>query len=330
MSAPGFRGILVPLDGSELAEQALPVGVSLARKAGATLHLVGVHVPFPISAMPPEMPLLPKEFEEEVRADLAEYLHSVAAGAQVSLEAPVRTAVPIGPAAEALCEYVQSRPIDLVVMTTHGRGGLSRWWLGSVADRMLRRLEVPVLLLHPRDLPQPTAFQRIVLALDGEIEEPVVAAALALAGSNPATRYVLTRVVEPRIPVLTALAARPAHLAPQWTEVREVEARNYLARLSRQLRASGFDVRRQVMVGRGVAAQVLKLAGTLDADCIVVGTHGADGMERVLLGSAADKIVRGAEVPVLVAPALKGRRLRRHVAAEAPPTPPASPPSPAR
>lgn len=303
MSAPGFRGILVPLDGSELAEQALPVGASLARKAGATLHLVSVHEPMPVTPMPPEMPALPFDLEEGVRAELAEYLESVAAVARAGLTTPVTTSVPTGPAAVALCDYVESQPVDLVVMTTHGRGGLSRWWLGSVADRMLRRLEVPALLLHPRDLPQPTEFPRIVVALDGEIEEPVMTAALALADSTPATRYILTRVVEPGIPVLTALAARPAHLPPLWTERRAVEARSYLARLADQLRTCGRDVTSQVLVGRGVAAQVLELAGAFGADCVVVGTHGARGMERVLLGSVADKIVRGAEVPVLVAPA---------------------------
>jgi nucleotide-binding universal stress UspA family protein len=167
---------------------------------------------------------------------------------------------------------------------------------------MLRRLEVPVLLLQPRDVAQPTEFRRLLVALDGEIEEPVVDAALALGGPAPAARYVFTRVVEPTIPVLSGFAARPGHLPPNWNEVREIEARNYLARLTDRLRAKGLDATSQVLIGRGVAGQVLELADAIGADCIVAGTHGARGMERLMLGSVADKLLRGAKVPVLVAP----------------------------
>jgi nucleotide-binding universal stress UspA family protein len=231
-----------------------------------------------------------------------EYLESVAAVARASMATPVVTSVVTGAAAAALCEYVESHSVGLVVMTTHGRGGLSRWWLGSVADRMLRRLDVPVLLLQPGDVAQPTEFRRILVALDGETEEPVVEAAFALAGQAPPARYVFTRVVEPTIPVLSGFAARPGHLPPNWNEVREIEARNYLARLTDRLRAKGLNATSQVLIGRGIAGQVLDLADAIGADCIVAGTHGARGMERLMLGSVADKIVRGAKVPVLVAP----------------------------
>jgi len=302
VSAPALGGILVPLDGSEMAEQALAVGASRARKSGATLHLVSVHEPMPLVGMPPDFPVVMPDLDEQTRANRAEYLESVAAVARASLATPVITSVVTGATAAALCEYVESHSVGLVVMTTHGRGGLSRWWLGSVADRMLRRLDVPVLLLQPRDVAQPTEFRRILVALDGEIEEPLVDAAFALGGPAPPARYVFTRVIEPTIPVLSGFAARPGHLPPNWNEVREIEARNYLARLTDQLRAKGLDATSRVLIGRGIAGQVLELADAIGADCIVAGTHGARGMERLMLGSVADKLVRGAKVPVLVAP----------------------------
>lgn len=300
MSAPVPGGILVPLDGSEMAEQALAVGASRARESGATLHLVSVHEPMVLVGMPPGFPVVMSDLEEQTRANLAKYLESVAARA--SLATPVVTSVVTGTAAAALGEYVESHSVGLVVMTTHGRGGLSRWWLGSVADRLLRRLDVPVLLLQPRDVAEPTEFRRILVALDGEIEEPVVDAACALGGPAQPARYVFTRVVEPTIPVLSGLAAGRGHLSPNWNEVREIEARNYLARLTDRLRAKGLDATSQVLIGRGIAGQVLELADAIGADCIVTGTHGARGMERLILGSVTDKIVRGAKVPVLVAP----------------------------
>jgi nucleotide-binding universal stress UspA family protein len=302
MSATATGGVLVPLDGSAVAEQALPMGAACARKAGGTLHLVSVHEPMPALGLPPDFPVEMANVEQEWRLTLEQHLETAARSVQPSLPTPVVRSVITGEPASALCAYVESHSVDLVVMTTHGRGGLSRMWLGSVADRLLRRLQVPLLLLHPRELPQPAAFHRILLALDGEIEEPVVEAALALGRMEPGVRYVVTRVVEPLIPILSGLAARPGHLPPNWNEVREIEARNYLARLTDRLRAGGVDASSQVLVGRGIAGQVLELADAVGADCIVVGTHGARGMERLLLGSVADKIVRGAKVPVLVAP----------------------------
>jgi nucleotide-binding universal stress UspA family protein len=294
--------VLVPLDGSQLAEQALPVGAGRARRTGATLHLVSVHEPIPLVAMPPDYPMPLQELEAEAHEDRVRYLESLAAAARASLSTPVVASVVTGSPAAALCEYVDSHPVDLVVMTTHGRGGLSRLWLGSVADRMLRRVTTPVLLLHPDESAQPAEFHRLLVALDGEIEEPVLHAVELLAGDGKGVHCTLTRVVEPAVPILSGLAARPARLPPDWNQRREVDARTYLARLTDRLGAQGWDVSWEVLVGRGVASKVLELAEASRADAIVVGTHGARGMERLVLGSVADKIVRGSRVPVLVAP----------------------------
>lgn len=298
-----LRCILVPLDGSALAEQALDVAASRARKTGATLHLVSVREPLPPLALPPDVPLPTNDLEDQAQAELQEYLETVASAARSTLPSAATTAILTGDAAAALCEYVEDQEVDLVIMTTHGRTGLSRLWLGSVADRMLRRLAIPVLLLHPSEEPQPTEFRRLVVALDGTIEQPILDAMLALGAQPGTTRCLLTRVVEPAVPVLSGLAARPARLPPDWNVKREIDARNYLVRVADPMARAGWNVDSQVLVGRGVAAQVLALAEAAGADCILVGTHGARGLERLMLGSVADKIVRGARVPVLVAPA---------------------------
>lgn len=296
------RGILVPLDGSELAEQAVGVGAGYARKAGATLHLVTVHEPLPLGAMPPDYAMPVPMLEAEAREERVQYLESVAAAVRPTLSTPSVVSVVTGEAASALCEYVEAHPVDLVVMTTHGRGGLSRLWLGSVADRMLRRLAVPLLLLHPRGDPHPAELRHLLIALDGEIEEPLLAAVELLTRDGTRPRCTLTRVVEPAVPVLSDLAARPAHLPRDWNARAEVDARNYLARLTERLGDRGWTVSWRLLVGRGVAERVLELAAAIRPDGIVVGTHGARGLERLLLGSVADKIVRGANVPVLVTP----------------------------
>ena len=299
---PQPRAILVPLDGSELAQQALAVGIARARKAGAALHLVSVREPMPPLALPPEVPLPTHQLEAEAMENLREYLAAVAGTARTDLAGPVTTAVLAGDPATELCGYIETHGVDLVVMTTHGRTGLSRLWLGSVADRMLRRLAIPVLLLHPADVPAPAEFGHLVVALDGDIEDPVIDAMLAIGARPGSTRCILTRVVEPPMPVLSGLAMRPGHLPPDLVSRQVEEARSYLSRIAEPMVNAGWDVDWQVPVGRGVASQVLALAEASAADCIVAGTHGARGLERLLLGSVADKIVRGAKVPVLVAP----------------------------
>jgi nucleotide-binding universal stress UspA family protein len=123
-------------------------------------------------ALSSELPAVSVEIEREARPRAMEYLETVAEAARGTHGLAVTPALLAGPAAGALAEHIRARDIDLVVMTTHGRGGLSRWWLGSVTDRLLRRTSAPVLLLHPRESPQPTEFRRILVALDGRPGTP--------------------------------------------------------------------------------------------------------------------------------------------------------------
>lgn len=294
--------ILVPLDGSELAEQALAPASERARQAQATMHLVCVREPMSALALPPDLPLPMHQLEAEAVRELREYLDAVATRVGKALSTPVVSAVLAGEPATALCEYVESHDVDLVIMTTHGRTGLSRVWLGSVADRMLRRLAIPVLLLHAYETAPPAEFRQLVVALDGDIEQPLIDGMVALGARAGVTRCLLTRVVEPTVPVLSELAIRPGHLPPDWTAKQMKRAQAYLDRIAEPLAKAGWEVDCQVLVGRGVAVQVLALAEACAADCIVVGTHGSRGLERLFLGSVADKVVRGAKVPVLVAP----------------------------
>jgi nucleotide-binding universal stress UspA family protein len=298
----GFQNILVPLDGSEYAEQAITVAGAIARRSGGAMRLVSVEEPLPALVLASGSPEVAREVELEECDQLTHYLDSIAGAVRDVQEGTVGTAVLHGPVATVLSEYAHTTAADLVVMTTRGCRRLNRWLIGSVADQLLRRIQVPVLLLHPRELPQPTEFRHILIALDGEIEDPVLAPAVALGSLHPAAHYTLARVVEPAIPALTALAPYPIPIGPEPIERLVVEARNYLEKVRGQLRARGLEATSKVVVGCGVATQVLELAEALGADCIVVGTHGRRGMEGLVLGSEADRIVRGATVPVLTGP----------------------------
>jgi nucleotide-binding universal stress UspA family protein len=278
-----FRGVLVPFDGSALAEQALSVGAALAHRAGAPLHLVSVEEP-------------------EARAERQLYLESLANATVAVRPGAVRTAVLEGHVPEALGAYAAQEQIDLIVLTTHGRGGLGRWWLGSVADRLLQQSVTPLLLLHPSELPQPSRFNRVLVGLDGETDRRVLSVALAFGALSPSASYILTTVVEPEVPLLTPLALYPHHVGPNWDERRVEEARARLTRLADELQGGGHAAVWKVVEGRGIGGCVLELGRALDAECLVVGTHGLAGIERMVLGSVAAKILRGAQVPVLVVP----------------------------
>jgi len=298
----GLRNIVVPLDGSEYAEQAIAVAGAIARRSGGALRLVSVEEPLPALVLASGSPEVAREVELEECDQLTHYLDSIAGAVRDVHGGTVGTAVLHGPIATTLCEYTHTNAADLVVMTTRGRRRLNRWLIGSVADQLIRSIDVPVLLLHPRELPQPTEFRHILIALDGEIEDPVLAPAVALGSLQPAAHYTLARVVEPNLPILTPLAPHPTPLDPERTARLMVEARSYLEKIRAQLQALGLKATSKVVVGFGVATQVLQLAEALGADCMVVGTHSRRGMERLVLGREATRIVRGATVPVLIGP----------------------------
>jgi nucleotide-binding universal stress UspA family protein len=265
-----LKTLLVPLDGSLLAEQAVPVAAVLAKRTGGRIHLVTVA---PALAGPVYLP-------RTAEAVAATY------GVQTSI------ALLDGPVAPALAAYVEEHHVDLVVMTTHGRGGVSRLWLGSVADQLLRRATAPVLLLRADSATAPTGVHCLLVALDGSPEsENALRSALALAGTTPGTRIVLVQVIAPLIPELDL---RPATAT--------------LEHLAHRARLRGIQATARVVTGSNPAERIHQLARATEADLIVVGTRATRGIERLALGSVADKVVRGADRAVLVVPRIARRR----------------------
>ena len=308
MAAATLGTILVPLDGSTNAEQALPAAATLAHRGGGALHLVTVHVPVATLLASAEEPVANGELEQELWQEQETYLASTAVAVATPHGVEVTHAVVDlhGTVAKALADHAQAKRVGLVVMTTHGHGGVNRLWLGSVADRILRRVHVPVLLLRPTEGTLHTEFRRIVVALDGSPEgERALEPALAVGSLTGAAHYTLVQVVEPPVPLITRMAMSPARMRPHWREQQENCARSYLERIGTRLRSQGISVATEMIAARGVGEQILGLAQSTGADLIVVGTHAARGMERLLLGSVADKVIRGASQPVLVVPTLQ-------------------------
>jgi nucleotide-binding universal stress UspA family protein len=313
-----IRSVLVPLDGSPFAEQALPLGVTIARACRAKLRLALVHEPPLPPPSPDQADLFLIADLQRRRAERA-YLKEQAARLRADGPLTVVTAVLDDPVAKALAEHVQATGVDLVVMTTHGRGPLSRLWLGSVADELVRTLAVPVLLVRPREgrpVPTPEPGRRILVPLDGSPEGEAALEPAAELAERLRLGLTLVQVVELPPLVADGLPDFAVPVTGGLVEMRRREAEKYLAAAAEPLCARGLPVDTTVVVHRAVADALLELARADDVVLVAVSTHGRGGIQRLLLGSVADKLVRAAERPVLVRrPAERGRARRPSPAA---------------
>ncbi len=310
MTAP-ITTILVPLDGSELAEQALPLATALARASGAELHLMHVFVPYAARADMPGAVIDNTEMERRLEEQSTEYLRAVTERVSKELPEhvhadPVRTRPIRSPYSESVAVVDRLRRAaarlkpDLIVLATHARGGLGRAWLGSVADALIRRVNVPTLLVHPReDVPVPAStFRHILVPLDGstlaEESIPLVARLATLCGA----RVTLLRVVIPRLVV-----GQPSYVVQfdvQLLEEYERDAERYVESVAARLRESVANVESVVLLADNPPRAILDWADQQGADLIAMSTHGRSGFRRFMLGSVADKVVRSAQVPVLL------------------------------
>lgn len=300
--------VLVPLDGSALAEEALPVAVNLAQRGQAVLHLVAVQVP---SAAAPlfRISKTTTRRDQGIRRSLQQYLASTAESLSAAHGLRVVWAIQRGQPAVEVDAYARAHRVGLVVMTTHGRGGLSRLWLGSVADQLLRRTAAPVLLLRPGRGAGFGGAQRILVGLDGsEQAEEMLESAIALGAITAQASYLLTLVIEPPLAVSLPTEA-PLYIQPDWPEPQRGAAERYLRSLARRLGEQGLEVRTCVRIGDDVARQLVALAQETQSTLIALAAHGARGVERLLLGSVTDKVIRSAEQPVFVVPPLGARAM---------------------
>jgi nucleotide-binding universal stress UspA family protein len=291
--------IIVPLDRSELAEKALPLAASIAARLERPLQLTLVHTGIPMlpEAGPNGMP----DLDAQLRQDEQAYLVKVARRLEQESGVSITTTILEGPVAPTLIAHTQSTVADLVVMSTHGRGGLSRLFLGSVADRLIRELHCPLVLVHAGNAPAAPPSgepRRVLIPLDGSaLAESIIDRVLAVFGPDHVVLD-LVQVVPPSHELFTSASAPLA--APRHLEQHLLVANRYLHAVATRLRQLGLTVYIQARVDSSVAHAILCCADERQSQLIAVATRGLGGLERVLLGSVTDKLVRGARVPLLV------------------------------
>jgi nucleotide-binding universal stress UspA family protein len=286
-----FR-VLVPLDGSDLAAKALPVAEYLCRQLAGELHLVRalptLVVPFIPngSYIPPEV--YQQMADEQVR-EAREYLDRVAADVRAR-GMRIQSHIEQADAASVVLDLASRLHPDLVVMTTHGRTGLARFALGSVADRVVRGGETPVLLMRsfPK-LQHGLDLSHALVPLDGSplAEAPLFSIALQLAGPIVRTMTLL-RVVDPR-DGQRGVSAAEAYL--------ESVRKRFIERLE----GRECTVSRLVRMSKNPAQSIVQCSQDGECDLVLMSTHGEAGIGRLAFGSVTDRVLRDGQTPLLLA-----------------------------
>jgi nucleotide-binding universal stress UspA family protein len=279
--------ILIPLDGSKEAESVLPYLRDLAPKFGSHVHVLGIG----IGRKTRRVNRLLEDYTNRIANEL--HAHNVKA------ESVIR----YGLAADKILDFTAEKEIDLIIMATHGRSGITRWWMGSVAEKVISEATAPVLLVRskrPRTVStadKPDSIHKILAPLDGsDIGEAALSYAEAIASSSRATIN-LVQVISPPGTVEANLLG-----GPDWRKFVKAmhdAGENYLKSIAERLSSQNIKVTHEVLTGEP-ADKIVEYAAEKGASLIAMSTHGRTGLARWVLGSVADKVLHGARIPILL------------------------------
>jgi len=282
-----IREILIPLDGSAEAESALPYLRDLAPKFGSRVHILGVSI---------------GRKTRRVNRLIEDYINRTANKLQ-SDNIKAEPAIRYGVAADKILDFTAEKEIDLIIMTTHGRSGITRWWMGSVAEKVISEATAPVLLVRSKRPGTTRVTDRLNLArkilapLDGsDIGEAALPYAETMAANSRASISLL-QVISPPGTVEANLLG-----GPDWRKFVKAmhdAGENYLKSVAERLSGSSIKVNYEVASG-DPADKIVEYAADKRISLIAMSTHGRTGVARWVLGSVADKVLHGAGIPILL------------------------------
>lgn len=293
-----YKIIMAPTDGSDAELPALEVAVKLARKLDAELRLVRVETPPVVSDLhsgpgvleqTEETLVEERRFREKKLEALATQLRTPGARVVSTLES--------GRVEQTLRDYANRIGVNLIVMSSHARGGLQRINLGSVTDYLIRNTDIPTLVVRPsHSSNRDGLFERVVVPLDGSpLAEQIIPHVRALiAGSSASVK--LVRVLRP----VTYSQKQIMQPGLPWWDDAVAEAESYLNRIAGQIGDGGLPVTKEVLMGDDVAVAILEHVARTDVDLLAIATHGLGGIKRLIFGSVADEITRRSPTSVLV------------------------------
>ena len=284
-----YRRILVPLDGSELAERAIPYSKTIAKTKGSELILFTVSL----------------AMVEQMDRPMKAYLELNANELQ-SQGIKTSTAIAYGNIADEIIGFADKSKIDLIIISTHGYSGIKRWVLGSVARKVLYGTCAHVLLIKSKaPKVSQVEFKKVLLPLDGSpfSETPIPSVEELLKGTE--AEIVLTVISEP--PLVPSYGDRPInptwerHQATLWADMQK-QASEYLKKLEAEIEKRGAKAKSQVIQGElgKVAEGIMRVAQKENVNLIAMATHGRTGASHWVYGSIANRIVEQSVQPVLL------------------------------
>lgn len=282
-----FEDILVPTDGSDGADAAIDHAVELAERFDAAIRVL-----FVASTT--------RDSVTVVGTDVVDALEREGTGVVESIAADLRergvecdSEVVQGDPATTIADYAESRGMDLVVMSTRGRSGLSRYLLGSVTEKTVRLSDVPVLTIRAHeDARTSFPYENVLMPTDGSGAASAAAdRAVELAAALDATLHAVSVVEDASLGFDVRSAAASDEL--------EAAAEDAVADVAASASDAGVENVTEAVLGGRVHRELLRYADENDIDVVVMGTAGRGGTDRVLLGSVAERLVRSSPVPVL-------------------------------
>jgi len=289
-----LKTILVPLDGSELAEQVIPFARELAQRSGAELLLLTSIQP--VGIWDATATAINWEREERLAQEYLDAQKERLQGAGVK----VRTRCEHGDAAANIIGTAEAEAVSLIAISTHGRSGISRWLFGSVADRVVQAAHVPLLMIRPdpKAPPPPPVFEKILVPLDGSN----VAASVIPFVEEIARLFGASLVLYHAVPPVSAYPGFETvnpQLDSRVLQDLQDQARELLSAAARDIQGRGLQATVAVSIDLAVDG-ILNAARETGADLIAIGTHGRSGLGRIVMGSVANAVMRRATIPCLL------------------------------
>ncbi|MEW6143290.1 MAG: universal stress protein [Chloroflexota bacterium] len=287
-----FEKILVPLDGSELSEQALPVAEELVGRLGSRIAVLQVS-----ESTESGLYHMQELYINQIAQRVTNLVKKYRADVQVE---PV---IIIGSAADEIIKYVDRNNIGLVVMGTHGRSGITRWAVGSVASKVVRGTKTPVLMIRTKGA-KPSEKKRllskVLVPLDGsEVGEAALPFITELA-LKLEMEVVLFQVVALAYHVYSSgeIVSQVPYTEQEMEPIKK-SVKSYLDKVAEKLTAKGLKVSTEIKTG-AAAESIIKAAEDLGVDLVAMSTHGRSGVSRWVFGSVAARVLQQGTTPLLL------------------------------
>jgi nucleotide-binding universal stress UspA family protein len=298
-----YKKMLIPLDGSELAEVVLVYAIELTSRLGLEVILFHVYSPEEVELLPMRRTYIDKKVET-MRRQLE--TQTKTGPKPISEKVEVHGELAEGYPAEEIIRYADDKGIDIILMGTHGRSGINRWAMGSVADKVLRASKVPIWLVRagipPETVLNKWPMRKVLVLLDGsELAESVLPHVEALAKQR-GTEFIDVTLLEVLEPIPPAVYYFNYTVPIDWGDIidrSEKEVEKYLARTEKRLKDAGLKVQSEFLMGKP-AETIVDYVNKNPVNLVVMSTHGRSGLSRWVLGSVAEKVLLGVSSPIFL------------------------------